>query len=320
MRLPEKALPPQSPGATQGSLPSRGSLFGFEVRSSLTFNYLRRGAGDPLTVTETDRLVPGNGDPLLTWPLRTDNPFEGRLYEHNGGYVLWTNDAGWFGITPEPASIAMAGRVDRAQREARMWGIPAMLCIIARGDVPVHASAVEVGGQALLFAAPRQHGKTTLAAAFLVAGHRVLSEDMSCLRPEPLPYVLPGPALLRVRPDTYRRLSLPATYPVVHHPDRVHLALEDARRGDADPVPLRGIVFLREASGTPRVEPVDTTAALPDLWALSFKLPTDIGRAHSFQAISALAGRVGLWNLYRELSYEQLPRVVDDVVSTCLST
>ena len=57
-----------------------------------------------------------------------------------------------------------------------------MLCFRARGDTALHAAAVEVDGQAVVLGAPGTFGKTTLAAAFHAAGHRLLSEDTTCIR------------------------------------------------------------------------------------------------------------------------------------------
>jgi hypothetical protein len=300
-------------------LPLRGTIFGFEVRSPLSFAYLRSGTGsEQLTVAASDTIPRPDGEPLLTWPARADNPFQGALYDEGGHFSLWTNDAGWFGIDPGDRLITVQYPFETIHREPRLWGIPAMLCILARGDVPVHASAVEIEGSALLFAAPSRYGKTTLAAGFLAAGHRVLAEDMSCMRTHPVPAVIPGPALLRLRPDTYEKLTLEHTYPLAEKPDRIHLGFDESIRGGADPVPLRGIIFLREGDGMPRLERVDTKTALPDIWALSFKLPTDSQRTFCFEAISTLADQVPLWNLYRELSYPELPKVVAEVESACL--
>src|SRR5206468_12474024 len=69
-------------------------------------------------------------------------------------------------------------------------------------------------------------------------------------------------------------LPISGTYPVAEDPERIHLAVEEHLRGDGHPVPLRAVVFLREAEGTCRMERLMPQEVLPDLWTLSFKLPT----------------------------------------------
>ena len=49
-----------------------------------------------------------------------------------------------------------------------------------------------------------------MAAAFHRAGHRVLSEDTTCVRLGPEQAVVPGPAMLRVRHDVAAELELPS--------------------------------------------------------------------------------------------------------------
>src|SRR2546430_14670805 len=80
---------------------------------------------------------------------------------------------------------------------------PPALCCMHRGALPLHAAAVEIESRAVVIAAPGRHGKTTLALAFQRHGYRVLTEDLACCSLASTPKLLPGPALLRVRPDVY---------------------------------------------------------------------------------------------------------------------
>lgn len=54
-----------------------------------------------------------------------------------------------------------------------------------RGLLPVHASCFEIDGRAVLVAGAGAAGKSTLAAAALRAGHRVLSDDITVLSVAP---------------------------------------------------------------------------------------------------------------------------------------
>jgi hypothetical protein len=197
--------------------------------------------------------------------------------------------------------------------EERLWGIPALLCFRERGDLPLHAASVEVGDRALILAAPRTYGKTTLAAAFHRAGHRVLSEDLSCIRLDPEPHVVPGPAMLRLRHDVAAVLDLPDADVVGEDDDRIHYAL--GRRGGCEQVPLQEIILLHDSDGDTTLEPADVPDALRDLWALSFRLPSENDVSRSFAAIADLVGRVPVRRLRRPLRLDDVDRDVERLMT-----
>jgi hypothetical protein len=188
-----------------------------------------------------------------------------------------------------------------------------MLCFLARGDMALHASCVEVDGRALVLAAPRRFGKTTLAAAFASAGCRVLAEDLVCLRPGPPLSVIPGPAMLRVRRDMADAFTVPGAVELARDDDRAHLSLEWAR-GTCEPVPLGGIAMLLEGDCDPQVERAESADVVRDLWLLSFKLPGEADMQRCFSAVSQVAFSATTWNLTRRLRIEDLGPAVDALV------
>jgi hypothetical protein len=298
--------------------PVRGTCFGYEVRSPFSFSFLRGGSGSPLLVgpgADGDE-QPTDG-PLLEWTPGPGNAFAARLFRSGETYRIWIDEMGWFRVDPAGPSVAVEHWSGLPRSEVALWGIPASLCILRRGDRPIHAAAVEVQGRAVLLVAPGRYGKTTLAGAFMQAGYRVLAEDLSCCRLSPTPLTLPGPALLRLRRDVYEHLQIPGTRPIAENPARIYLAIDEALRGNTEPVPLRAIVFLRESDSEPTMTPVAAAESLPDLWSVSFKLPTDADRAQCFDFLARLAGAVPIWNLERRLDFNNLPLVVDQIAATC---
>src|SRR2546427_9433415 len=260
------------------------SEFGFRVRCAESLRFLRCGGGtDTLEVVVAPqvRRRPQTA-PLADWWLAgPDDALRGTLYGVGTAFEFWATDAGAYRIEPETGRIEIPKSPDAIAREQRLWGIPATLCFMHRGDVPLHAAAVEIGAGAVVLAAPRQHGKTTLALAFHRHGYRVLSEDLACCRLGPVPTVLPGPALLRVRPDVYDGHPPLGTQVVLARLDRVYLALDDDRRGSSAPVPIKAVIFLRQSADELRIERAAASVALADLWSLSFRLPTEAARARS---------------------------------------
>ena len=297
-----------------------GACFGFEVRSALPFLYLREGAGDALTVVAPSGDTAGPEDHLLIeWTLKPGQPFHGRLHRDGAHFRLWMGDMGWYVIDPIQRRIAMPETANVVRREERLWGVPAALCMLDRGDLPVHAAAVDVDGSAVLFAAPGRFGKTTLAAGFHREGFRLLSEDMSCLRIAPVPVVIPGPAMLRVRADVLDGLRLRDVEEVARGDDRASLSVDRARRGDCRSVPLRAVVLLRTGSTRVTAERAQSAEALRDLWSLTFRTPDSASRARCFAGIADLLARVPAWNVHRPLHLDALEATMDAIISTCLA-
>jgi hypothetical protein len=294
-----------------------GTCFGFEINSELPFAYLREGVGDPLEVSESSIERVGRDDQLLiAWTPVPELPFHARLYSDGSHYRLWIDGGGWFSIDPKRQRIVVPQGRNPVRTEERLWGIPAILAFLARGDLPLHAAAVEVDGHAILLAAPRMFGKTTLAAAFVRSGYRLLSEDVSCVRlSSRTPSVIAGPAALRVRRDVADRLDLPSVRVVAETEERVHFAIDEARRGDCTPVAIRAIALLKPSADGLLLERAGIPDAIRDLWALSFRVPTDADRARCFKGVSDVGASVPVWNLSHPHGLEDLAATVERIAS-----
>ena len=298
----------------------RGTCFGYEVDTALSLLYLREGRGERLEVSATEQIRRSEDARLVyEWLPLPPHQFPAQLFQSGPHYQLSVAGGGWFDVDPANRTIVTAGIEDPIRREHLLWGVPCALCFLHRGDLAVHASAVDLAGSAALFAAPGRFGKSTMAAAFLQAGHRVLSEDLTCVRPDSTPSVIPGPAMLRLRRDIAGHFRLPLTDEVHSTEDRITLRFRGSQRGNGLPVPLQAIILLRETSDAIRTERVPATEAIRDLWVLNIRIPGNLGDAQCFAGVTDLVRRVPVWNLYRPLTPEQLPRVVDYILSECLA-
>jgi hypothetical protein len=76
------------------------------------------------------------------------------------------------------------------------------LALHARGTLSLHASAVSLNGTGLAFIGPKYHGKSTITAALVKAGARLVSDDVVPVRSEPVPEMLPGVHHLRLWRDS----------------------------------------------------------------------------------------------------------------------
>ncbi len=292
-----------------------GTCYGYAIDAPFDLRSLRGGGGQTLSMREAE--VEGvDSVPVMEWSPDRGDTFRARLHGEGTWYRLWIEGDGWYSIDVAERRIDVPASVHELRREERLWGIPLTLHLLDRGDLPVHAAAVEVAGRAILLAAPRRLGKSTLAAALVGAGYRLLSEDISCIRPRHPASVVPGPAMLRVRQDVADQLTIPGAHPVGSTGDRVHFAIDLDRRGDSRAVPLGAIVLLRADAGSPRIERVEPARAVQELWTLSSGLPTPEGRARCFSDLVATARRVPTWRLSRPLTVGSLATAVHLVSGT----
>jgi hypothetical protein len=287
----------------------QGSCSGYEIRSTLAFTTLRRGPARPILIQEAADLAP-EGELVGSWHPRPGNPFHGRLLKAGPGYAFWASDAGWYVVDPFAPSITATRSADPLRWELRLFGVPTAICAFEAGDISIHASAVEIDGKAVLLAGPSMHGKTTLAAALVRGGHRLLSEDTTRCSLQPAPSIYPGPAALRLRADVARSFQIRGATVRARDGERVVLVLDERLRGDAAPVPLAAIVFLRRHATTVTLERADTATAIRDLFALSFRLRTPEARAASFSRVVDLTARAETLDLSRPLTIGSTHEVV----------
>lgn len=287
------------------------AVYGYTIRGDVALQFLRHGGGaQVLEIVESSE--PGKeaaGEVLGIWALQGNTyPARARLSRIPGGYEFETTDTGLFTVDIERGRIEVPIMEDVTLREQRLLGMPMILNFLSRGDFSLHAAAVEVGSGAVILAAPSKFGKTTLAFAFVQAGHRVVSEDMICLRPSTAE-AIPGPALLRLRPDVYRP-GLPTGLAVAaERPDRFFIGFDRERAGSSSPVPVRAVVFLREGVSV-GVERADPVTSVKDMWGLSFRIESTDSHSASFRHITQLVGSVPCWNVSRPLTFEALAPTV----------
>ncbi len=308
-----------------GPIRERGWCFGFHVRSPLELSLLRPGPGEGMSTELVEAVLPDPddlGQPLQRWDAVPDRRIGTRLFRDGDGYLVSFGGPYTFRIAvgqagSGPGSDVAAGRITVApapsleDREVLLWTTPAAVAIALQGDLALHAASVEVNGKGLLITGDSGAGKTTTAAGFHLAGHRILSDDLSRCRLTDEPVVFPGPAVLRLRPDAGRRLfpeglrNLDGAKP--------RLVIPGKRRGEGSPVPLRGIVFLRRTEGETTVRRVPPEEALRRLWPANFHLPGEVEQARCFRLTGRLVGRVPAWELSRPMDWDSLPATVERI-------
>jgi hypothetical protein len=298
------------------SRPPVGTCFGFALSADSPIWFLREGDGSPLAVKHEPDYSPVAGDLITEWLPTERNPVEGRLHVggNRGSYALWIRHEGWYSIDPRRQEITTSSRYETIAGSIRLLGLPLLLCCLARGDTTLHAAAVSVNGRAILLAAPGQHGKTSLSIAFGAAGYSLLTEDLSCLRISSDGVgLIPGPSFLRIRPDMVAHLPKGAYVVEGRYGDRI-AARPSLPLASASPLQVGAVVFLSGFNSQFELTTLSPTAALTDLWFLSFHLPTDADRNRKFAALVDIAKTVPILRLVRPRDRARLSETVERLV------
>jgi hypothetical protein len=186
-----------------------------------------------------------------------------------------------------------------------------------RGKLALHASALIIGSKVSLFAGPKGAGKSTIAAAWLARGQRVISDDLAIVAPQHatippgLPYIKLWPESLALLTDKSEELALV-------HPDFDKRIFSNPRasRGGGQ---VSSAFFIHRGAATPRVEPISAPETVALLSAHSFA-PTLIrdhrGLQHNFAGCAQLARRIRAFRLHVPNSLGQIDAVLDAV--TCI--
>jgi len=295
--------------------PRQGSCYGFDIHATIPLACLRNGGGTPMEIDTVAPLEPDPPPPMIAeWTEAVPETPYARLHGSRDEYWLWMNRVGWTRVRPRDQHITLPAFLHPAVREEWLWTTPVSLCLLERGDLALHAAAIEVNGEAVLIVASGNAGKSTLAAAFVRAGYRLLSEDITCLRIDGVPSVIPGPAMLRLRRDVVPHVVLPRARVIREVHSRVTLALDEAVRGRCDPVPVRTVYMLEAVSATPRKTHLPPAAGIQRLWPMVFTLPLKDCTARSFGHLCSLAAGTPIWSFTRPARLEELPRAVEDLI------
>jgi hypothetical protein len=169
--------------------------------------------------------------------------------------------------------------------------------LLLRGMHCLHASAVDLDGQAVALVGPAGAGQSTTAAAFSNLGFGVLSDDVVTLaggRGEITVY--PAYPCVRLWAESAQALfgsadALPLLTP---NWDKRYLDLAgDTHRFQSVALPLAAIYLLGQRSGdatAPRVEPVAPQAAMIELVGNAYapRLKEKAARAAEFEVLTGL--------------------------------
>jgi hypothetical protein len=149
---------------------------------------LGQAAGTPSGEMRRELLREGEG-----WSLRYTNP--------EGGWLHFDHDVG-------AKTLTLAGSVGWSDAVPVLSGVACAVLLSSKGISLLHGAAVALNGGAIGILGESGRGKSTLAAALLGAGGRLLSEDLLAFTRRGADFeVEPGYARISLLPDSCEALG-----------------------------------------------------------------------------------------------------------------
>jgi hypothetical protein len=198
--------------------------------------------------------------------------------------------------------------------------------LVKQGYEPLHATAVVIGDSAIALLGPSGRGKSTLAAAFLAAGHQLLTDDLLLIRD--VSGVLcgfPGPPRVKLYPHVVQEFlpSRMTSPPMNPESPKLIIPLE-AHQLHGGPAPVEGFVVLDERGADDssiNLFSLSGSESVLQLLASTFntRLVTTERLRRQFVAAREWASRIAVRRLEYPRSLTDIERVREAIVSECLS-
>jgi hypothetical protein len=162
-------------------------------------------------------------------------------------YARW-GDVGEFLVSADGKTIVCRQSNQASGESFRVYllGQALSFALVKQGFEPLHATTVVVNGEAAVFLGDGGFGKSSLAACFLAAGHRILTDDLLILR-ETSKGILayPGPDRIKLFPRVARKfLGEAASHVTMNTFTRKMIVPLRREQACATPVPLGAIYAI----------------------------------------------------------------------------
>lgn len=255
--------------------------------------YILYGSGNPLPTRDegvTARFA-ADGDHFLAWPDVAAFRFRG---------------ASCIEVEPYPDTPV-------AYLPFPLLGPIMALALHARGRLTLHASAIDVDGRGVAFVGDKLAGKSTTAAAFLRAGHRLLTDDLLAIGQEErgVPTILPAFGQVKLAEDAAAAVRIASSEPL----PLVYPGFQKRQHRLTDPflhdhLPADRLYVLERGGDRPRVTPLEGFAAVAAVMRYSYitrfgkAALTPAAEARHLQQCAALARavRVAVLHVPHDLS------------------
>lgn len=192
--------------------------------------------------------------------------------------------------------------------------------LLQRKILPLHGSVIEANGKAYAFIGERGAGKSTLAAACLRRGNRLLSDDVIAvsLRDGNIPYVIPSYPQQKLWQESLQAFGMNSSKYLPLYKRETKYAVPVEAQYVAEPMPLAGIFELVRSEEEEGVA-IDSINGLQRLQTLfyhtfrSFLIPRLGLMEWHFQFMTQFIHQIELWQIRRPTTGFTAEEIASDV-------
>jgi hypothetical protein len=240
---------PEMADSTRMESPRLYTAFGLRVRSEIELPELLLPANDGRSPEITIRL--GN---VPTESMKSDSPL---MWIKPANFGVGYPDIARFAVTNgDQITVDAAAGADESAIRLFLLGPIFALLLHQRGLLVLHASAVNIDGQVVAFAAEKGEGKSTLAAGMHARGHAMFTDDLLPIDVTSKQLlVAPAYPQLKLYPEAAAQLNDSPELLERVHPGFEKRAQPAKRDFPTSPLPLARIFILETGAGE-RIEPI----------------------------------------------------------------
>lgn len=281
---------------------------GLNLESAFEIPEMMPGSGEPDVVIRYGDVPERIPDSISMGPCSEATPRE-YLLKIPDVARFWVREGRLVVISPEPGV---------GEDDIRVFVLSSIMGSLAHqnGFLPLHASAVEMGGECVLFAGSSGNGKSTLAAALYGRGHRLMADDLCAISVDSRgrPMVHPGYRHLKLWADALDELdpSMGELHRVRSEIDKFSVRLTD--RVGSQALPLRKVFALTpRTSATVEFQEMEGREKLNFIRRETFRLKLVRGfgvRETHFALCSALAKNTPMYLVRRPQGFDGLGQLV----------
>lgn len=260
-------------------------------------------------------------EPFHRWSF-PDGTLWTSFHRRDGGYLLRFPALADFQVSLDGCSVIAWPTADTSGNTVEHLYLNQVLplALSRQGQLVLHASAVELGGNGVAFMGESGRGKSTLATSFATNGFRLLTDDGLQLHwSEERCLVTPSHPSVRLWEDSEDALihNSVTKAPAVDYTSKVRLLAGDRIAFCAETRELRRVYFLGDGSApTLAIEAMSSAEALIALVKNSFLLDIEERRllAWHFEEMARLAALPVYFHLDYPRRYADLTTVRDAII------
>lgn len=231
--------------------------------------------------------------------------------------------------------------IDATGRSVQGWPVPGLdaeachqlylanikpMALSRQGKLVLHAAAIAVDGEAIVFVGVSGRGKSTLATSFAVDGHPLIADDGLAVEPDEDRYLaMPGETAVRLWRDSERELLADSDAPAssLGYVNKRRIEVGSCHAETLEPMPIRAIFLLGDnPQAELAIRPMQPAEGTMALIQHSFLL--DIGNpqrhARQLRQTAALASGTLMATLDFPRDYTLLPEVKEAILAYAFET